>query len=104
MTPRVAPSLPTVDDGPISVSMMAIPVSTIARSRCPRCVDPGVRDDLKSAVTLFRSLELVYRPMLSVPLGRERSPVFGGERELATRPAILPFELLLRYRMRALSW
>ena len=59
---------------------------------------------LPIGVTFFRTVELVYRPMLSVPLGSESSPVFGGERELATRPAVLPFELSLRYRIQALGW
>jgi hypothetical protein len=56
------------------------------------------------AVALFRNFELVYRPMLVVPLGRETAPVFGGQRELATRLAFLPFEILLRVRIPALGW
>jgi hypothetical protein len=48
--------------------------------------------------------EPVCRPMLSVPLGSETSPVFGGEREISTRLAVLPFELLLRVRIGALGW
>jgi len=59
---------------------------------------------LPIGVTFFRTIELIYRPMLSVPLGNEASPVFGGERELATRLAVLPFELSLRYRIQALGW
>ena len=59
---------------------------------------------LPLGVTLFRSIDVLYRPMLSVPLGRERSAVFGGERELATRLAVLPFELSLRWRIQALGW
>jgi hypothetical protein len=59
---------------------------------------------LPIGVTFFRTIELVYRPMLSLPLGSESSPVFGGQRELATRLAILPFELSLRYRIRGLNW
>ncbi len=59
---------------------------------------------LPIGVTFFRTIELVYRPMLSVPLGSESSAVFGGERELATRLAVLPFELSLRYRIEALGW
>lgn len=59
---------------------------------------------LPIGVTFFRTIELVYRPMLSVPLGSESSPVFGGQRELATRLAALPFELSLRYRIQGLSW
>ena len=59
---------------------------------------------LPIGVTFFRTIELVYRPMLSVPLGSESSPVFGGQRELATRLAVLPFELSLRYRIQGLSW
>ena len=56
------------------------------------------------SITLFRNFEVLYRPMLSVPLGSETSPVFGGQRELATRLAFLPFELLLRVRIPALAW
>lgn len=56
------------------------------------------------SVALLRNFELVYRPMLVVPLGRETSPVFGGQRELATRLAVLPFEVLLRFRISALGW
>jgi hypothetical protein len=59
---------------------------------------------LPTGVTFFRTIELSYRPMLSVPLGGESSAVFGGERELAKRLAILPFELSLRYRIQALGW
>jgi hypothetical protein len=56
------------------------------------------------AIALFRNFELVYRPMLVVPLGSETSPVFGGQRDLATRLAFLPFEVLLRFRIPALGW
>ena len=59
---------------------------------------------LPLGVSLCRSIEVVYRPMLSVPLGRERSAVFGGDRELATRLAVLPFEVSLRWRIQALGW
>ena len=59
---------------------------------------------LPMGLTFFRTIELIYRPMLSVPLGSESSPVFGGERGLATRLAVLPFELSLRYRIQALGW
>ena len=52
---------------------------------------------LPMGVMFFRTIELIYRPMLSVPLGSESSPVFGGQRQLATRLAVLPFELSLRY-------
>ena len=31
--------------------------------------------------TFLHKIELFYRPMLSIPLGSETSPVFGGERE-----------------------
>ena len=54
--------------------------------------------------TVFRTVELVYRPMLSVPLGSETSPVFGGESEISTRLTVLPFELMLRVRVNALGW
>ena len=59
---------------------------------------------LPISLTCFRTVELVYRPMLSVPLGSETSPVFGGEREISTRLMVLPFELLLRVRIGALAW
>jgi hypothetical protein len=54
--------------------------------------------------TLFRTIDVIYRPMLSVPLASETSPVFAGERELATRLTVLPFELLVRIRVHALGW
>ena len=56
------------------------------------------------SLTLSRAFELVYRPMLSMPLGSESSPVFGGDRELSTRLAVLPFEVTLRARIGALAW
>jgi len=59
---------------------------------------------LPMGATFFRTIELIYRPLLSVPLGSESSPVFGGQRSLATRPGVLPFELSLRYRIEALGW
>ena len=59
---------------------------------------------LPIGLTFFHTIELVYRPMLSLPLGSETSPVFGGERELSTRLALLPFDLLLRVRLGALGW
>jgi hypothetical protein len=59
---------------------------------------------LPIGLTFFHTIELVYRPMLSLPLGSETSPVFGGERAISTRLAVLPFELLLRVRIGALGW
>jgi len=56
------------------------------------------------SLTFWRTLELVYRPMLSLPLGSETTPVLGGDRELSTRLAVLPFEVLLRVRINALAW
>jgi hypothetical protein len=59
---------------------------------------------LPVSVTFFRAFELVYRPMISLPLGSESWPVFGGERELGTRRALLPFEVMVRARIGALAW
>ena len=59
---------------------------------------------LPLSLMVGRAFELVYRPMISVPLGSESSPVFGGDRELSTRLAVLPFELTLRARIGALAW
>ncbi len=56
------------------------------------------------SLTIFRAFELVYRPMISAPLGSDSSPVFGGDRELSTRLAVLPFEVILRARIGALAW
>jgi hypothetical protein len=56
------------------------------------------------SVTFWRTAELLYRPALSIPLGSESSPVFGGERELQTRLAFLPFEIAVRVRVQALGW
>ena len=55
-------------------------------------------------LTFFRYVEIAYRPVLSVPLGSETSRVLGGERALSTRVAVLPFEVILRVRVAALSW
>ena len=55
-------------------------------------------------VTFFKTIELVYRPVLTIPLASETSPVFGGDRELSTRFGVQPFELLLRARLGALGW
>jgi len=59
---------------------------------------------LPIGLTFFHTLELVYRPLLSIPLGSETSPVFGGASEISTRFAVLPFDLLLRVRIGALGW
>ena len=59
---------------------------------------------LPTGVAFWRTLELTYRPMFSVPLGSESSTVFGGQRALATRSTFLPFELGLRVRFRALGF
>ncbi len=59
---------------------------------------------LPISFTLFRTIEIVYRPMMSVPVGGETTPVFGGERERSARFAVLPFELMLRFRIGALAW
>jgi hypothetical protein len=56
------------------------------------------------SVTLVRTLELVYRPMLALPLGSDSSVAFGGSRDLSTRLAPLPFELVLRGRFGPLGW
>jgi hypothetical protein len=42
--------------------------------------------------------------MLTVPVGSEDSPVFGGSRELSAKLGVMPFELMLRWRIRALSF
>jgi hypothetical protein len=55
-------------------------------------------------VTFWNALEFFYRPRLSLPLGSETAAVFGGERQLSTRLAILPFECGLRLRVGALGW
>ena len=47
---------------------------------------------LPIALTFFHTFDLVYRPMLAVPLGSETSAVFGGQRQLSTRLAFVPFE------------
>ena len=59
---------------------------------------------LPIGLTLWRTVELVYRPLLAVPLGRRSTAVFGGERELETRFGIMPFELSLRLYIGALGW
>lgn len=55
-------------------------------------------------VTLFGALELLYRPYLSLPLGSEDRAVFGGSRSLSADAALVPFDLALRFRFRALGF
>ena len=47
----------------------------------------------------YRAVELLYRPALVVPLGKEESPVFGGQREQSARPGLAPLAVLLRVRL-----
>lgn len=56
------------------------------------------------SVTFWRTVELAWRPMLSLPLGSDTQPVLGGDRALATRVAVLPFDLQLRFRLGGASW
>jgi hypothetical protein len=66
------------------------------------------RSDVELAVpvgvTLFKVVEVAYRPMLVLPVGREQTAVLGGTRTLSTRLAVLPFEVALRFRIGALGW
>jgi len=54
-------------------------------------------------VTFWNTLEVFYRPQLTLPLGSETATVFGGERQLSTRLSFLPFECGLRLRLTALG-
>jgi hypothetical protein len=56
------------------------------------------------SVTLFHAIEIVYRPLLNIPLDHETSTVLGGESELSTRLTVLPFDLAVRIRITALGW
>lgn len=55
-------------------------------------------------MTFFRAVELLYRPYLSLPLGGEDRAVFGGSRSLSAGTALVPFDLALRFRFRALGF
>lgn len=55
-------------------------------------------------VTFFSAVELLYRPYLSLPLGAEGRAVYGGSRTLAAGTALVPFDLALRFRFRALGF
>jgi hypothetical protein len=59
---------------------------------------------LPLSVALFNFVELAYRPLLSIPLGAEVAQVLGDTRTLATNLALLPFEVQLRFRIRALGF
>lgn len=59
---------------------------------------------LPLGATFFDAVELNYRPALSVPLGNQSQAVFGGERSLQAALALLPFEVGLCVRPRALGW
>ncbi len=49
-------------------------------------------------------VELVYTPLLTMPLGRDTEPVFGGERSERMAVGIVPVQLDLRFRIDPLGW
>lgn len=59
---------------------------------------------LPLGVTFWRTLELVYRPYLSVPLGSEDRTVFGGSQTRSASPELVPLELALRVRWARLGF
>jgi hypothetical protein len=56
------------------------------------------------SVTLSDTIELVYRPFLSIPLSAEERAVFGGTRRKSADLAVVPLDLTLRVRVRALGF
>lgn len=44
----------------------------------------------------FRPVELLYRPAIALPLGKEESALFGGQREHGARPGLVPLSIVLR--------
>lgn len=59
---------------------------------------------LPVSVTFWRTVELAWRPMLTLPLGSDTQAVLGGERALATRVEVLPFDVQLRFRLGGAGW
>lgn len=59
---------------------------------------------LPLTLTVAESVELVYRPFLSVPLAGDRRDVFAGSRTRSADLAFVPFDLTLRLRVRALGF
>lgn len=59
---------------------------------------------LPLSITVFRAFELIYRPIISLPMGTQATTTLGGERELSTRLTVLPFEFILRARVGLLAW
>lgn len=55
-------------------------------------------------VTLFHTVEIVYRPTLALPTGSEVTPVLGGSKTVSTRLTVLPFEVMIRVRIGGLGW
>lgn len=74
---------------------VVVDTGSVGRSSLELALPLGVR---------FRSVELLYRPALALPLGAERSPVLGGDRELSARPGLVPFSLSLRFHLGALGF
>jgi hypothetical protein len=37
----------------------------------------------------YRGIELLWQPLLVIPLGHEQAPVFGGEKRLGAAPGIV---------------
>ena len=59
---------------------------------------------LALSVTLFKRVELAYRPYVSFPLGHSESELFGGKRELSANLGFVPIDFVLRGRFRSLAW
>ena len=56
------------------------------------------------SATLFQVVELVYRPMLTIPVSGETTTVLGGTSTLAASLAIVPFDVQLRFRIPPLGF
>jgi len=59
---------------------------------------------LPVGVSITRHLELIYYPMLTVGIGAEERPVFGGTRTHGVATGFAPFNLMLRVRFGGLAF
>jgi hypothetical protein len=56
------------------------------------------------SVTFGGVVELLYRPLLALPLGEEVQAVFGGERRSSAASGLVPLDLAIRLHLPALGF
>lgn len=59
---------------------------------------------LPMGVTLWSTVEIVYRPYVSLALGSEDRVVFGGSRALSAATSFQPLDIALRFRWTAIGF